>query len=129
MANTLVAAAPAPNEERYARLFDEMQQCKRDLREAIDQQEATSDVLKVISQSGADVDPVLQMLVETAARICEADHAAISHLYGGRNRTAATIGYSAEFKEYVTRNPSVLQRSTVSGRARLERRIVQIEDA
>ncbi len=129
MTDTLVAAPPAPNEQRYAKLFDELQQRTRDLEEALDQQAATSDVLKVISQSGADVDPVLQMLVETVARICEADHAAISRLYGGRNRTAATIGYSAEFKEYVTRNPSVLQRSTVSGRARLERRIVHIEDA
>src|SRR5437879_9270833 len=120
MSDTLLAPGPAPTD--YARIVDEMQRRTRGLQEALEHQAATNDVLRVISQSGTDIDPVLRMLVETAARICQADHAAISRLYGGRSRTAATIGYSTQFKEYVTRHPGVLQRATVSGRARLERR-------
>jgi len=129
MSDALFAPGPAPTLEHYVRLFDELQRRTRDLQEALQHQAATNDVLRVISQSGTDIDPVLRMLVETAARICQADHAAISRLYGGRSRTAATIGYCTEFKEYVTRHPGVLHRATVSGRARLERRIVHIEDA
>jgi PAS domain S-box-containing protein len=130
MSDTLLPTPPSTNDERFEHLTHELlQQRTRELQEAIEQQAATSEVLKVISQAGADLDPALQMLVDTAARICGADHGAISRLYGGRSRTTATIGYSAEFREYVTRNPGVLQRGSVSGRARLERRIVHVEDA
>src|SRR6266436_1118872 len=105
MSDTLLAPGPAPTD--YARIVDELQRRTRDLQEALEHQAATNDVLRVISQSGTDIDPVLRMLVETAA----------------------TVGYSTQFREYFTHHPGVLQRATVSGRARLERRIVHIEDA
>jgi hypothetical protein len=96
MSDTLLPTPPSTNDERFEHLTHELlQQRTRELQEAIEQQAATSEVLKVISQAGADLDPALQMLVDTAARICGADHGAISRLYGGRSRTTATIGYSA----------------------------------
>ena len=100
-----------------------------ELREASEMQRATSDVLWAIRRAAGEIEPVLQILVKTAARICRADHAAISHLSNGRTRTAATTGYSDELKDYVLRHPEVLRRGTVASRARLERRVVQIEDA
>jgi signal transduction histidine kinase/ActR/RegA family two-component response regulator/HPt (histidine-containing phosphotransfer) domain-containing protein len=99
-----------------------------ELGDALEYQAATAEILQIISHSGTDIDPVLRRLVETVARLCGADHAAISRLADGRNRTVATIGYSQEFEEFIVRNPGLLGRGSVSGRARLERRIVHVED-
>src|SRR5262249_44505208 len=79
----------------------EIRERERDLRAALDFQSASDEVLKAISSSGgANIDALLNMLVRTAARICEADHAAITR-FAGRARAAATVGYSAEFIDYV----------------------------
>ena len=107
----------------------EIARLSAELREAAEMQQATGDVLWAIGRSRGEIDPVLQILVKTAARICKADHAAISHLSSGRTRTAATAGYSEELRKYVLAHPEVLRRGTVAGRARIERRVVQIEDA
>ena len=112
-----------------AELAAENDRLAAELRQARDYQAATAEVLQAISRSRADIDPVLQMLVETAARLCGADGAAIARLYGGGARASATTGYSDEFKDHVRQNPAVLQYGTVSSRARRERRIMQITDA
>src|SRR5437879_3814658 len=92
---------PAAPEAEIARLAAELQ-------EALDHQAATSDVLMAIRRAGGELDPVLEILVKTAARICKADHAAISRLYNDRNRTAATFGYPKELRDHILRNPEVL---------------------
>ena len=112
-----------------ARLLNDLQQRTSDLQESLEYQTATSDVLKVISQSGAELEPVLQTLVETAARICEADKAVLQQLRGGSYRMVASFGFMQEFKDYRARNPITPDRGTPIGRMTLDRRVVHIEDA
>ncbi|HZU89487.1 MAG TPA: GAF domain-containing protein, partial [Stellaceae bacterium] len=111
-----------------ARLLNEWRQRTRDLEEALAYQTATGDVLKVISQSGGELEPVLDTLVETAAHICQADSGFIFRLYNGL-RMVASFGIPAEYKDFQARNPIAPGRGTLAGRTALERRSVHIEDA
>src|SRR5215469_3416133 len=77
----------------------------RELDEARQQQAATADVLKVISQSGAELGPVLDTLVATAARICLADSGFIFRLQDGLCRMVASFGIPAEYKNFQASNP------------------------
>ena len=86
-------------------------------------------MLKVISRSGAELEPVLDTLVETAARICEADKAMIYRLSDGLYRTAASFGFPPEYKAFIGRNPITPSRGTLTGRTVIERRAAHIEDA
>src|SRR5215831_13825502 len=101
----------------------------RELDEARQQQAATADVLKVISQSGAELGPVLDTLVAAAARICLAESGFIFRLQDGLCRMVASFGIPAEYKDFQARNPIAPGRGTLAGRTVLERRAVQIEDA
>ncbi len=100
-----------------ARLITELRQRTHDLQELLEYQTATSDVLKVISRSGAELEPVLETLVETAARICEADKGVIVQQRGGLLHMAASFGFTPEFNEFVTRHPAPPGRGNISGRA------------
>ena len=110
------------------RLFDEVQTRTRDLAESLQQQTATADVLKTISRSAFDLPTVLDALIETAARMSDADHGAITREIDGAFFRAATYGYSTAFSDFIHTTPVQMDRSSVAGRALVGGRIVQIAD-
>jgi two-component system, NtrC family, sensor kinase len=111
------------------RLLNELRQRTNDLTESLQQQTATADVLKVISRSTFDLKAVLNALVESAARLCEADMAAIPRLIGSDLHHFASYGYTPDFQEFLEQHPIVPGRGTATGRAALEGRTVHIPDA
>ena len=110
------------------RLFDEVQARTRDLTESLQQQTATADVLKVISRSTFDLQTVLQTLVESAARLCDADKVNITRQRDGVFYRAEAYGFSQEFMDYVKDVPIKAERGSAFGRALLEGRAIHIPD-
>src|SRR5262249_17015661 len=104
------------------RLFNET-------KEALSQQTATGDVVKVISRSTFDLRTVLKTLIESAARLCDADKGNITRAKDGVfYRAAESVGYSREFIDHLKDKPIESDRGSATGRALYEARVIHIPD-
>jgi signal transduction histidine kinase len=117
------------------RLFTELQEKNRALTDAhaqvtesLDQQTATSEVLKVISRSAFELQPVLETLIESAVRLCGADKGLIYRQDGDLYRAAVSYGHSPQWQQVIEQYPIAQDRTSAVGRAVLDRRVVHIYD-
>ena len=112
-----------------ARLLNELRQRTADLTESLEQQTATSEVLGVISRSKFELQPILQSVVDTAARLCRAEAAGIFRLESGLYRFAAGYSLDPAYVEIEQQTPISPGPGTVVGRAALSWKVARIDDA
>jgi GAF domain-containing protein len=111
-----------------ARLLNELRQRTADLSESLEQQTATADVLRVISSSPTDIQPVLEAIVRTAGKLCDAEYAILYRLRDGKYHPECWNNAVAEWVQYLLDHPLSVGRGSLVGRTALERRAVHILD-
>jgi hypothetical protein len=127
--NRSSALRPARSGNSFvADLQEKLERQARELEEAHDQQAATAEVLRVISSSKFDLQPVLDTLLETAVRLCGADIGVIRRRDGDSYPLAATFGYKPEWRTDSERYPSAPTRGSIFGRTVIERQTVHVPD-
>src|SRR5262249_43185772 len=99
-----------------------------ELRESLQQQTATSDVLKTISRSTFDLQTVLDTLIESATRLCAVDQGVIFLRDGDVLRLRASFGFTPEAVEWARAHPMLPNRGSATGRVALEGKPVHIHD-
>ena len=112
-------------DQQLAESAKELQDCQRQLTEALEQQTATSEVLGVIASSPTDLQPVLDVVCENAARLCDATNAVIHHVNGDCFQRIAHYGDVPEISPF---GSHPLNRFTPSGRAILDRQTIHVND-
>ena len=110
------------------RLLNELRQRTDDLSEALEYQTATSEVLNVISRSPNELRRVLDTILQTAGRLCEADYACFFKLQDGKYHVAAANNAEAAYVKFLLEHPISPDRTSCVGRAAVERRTVHLPD-
>ena len=110
------------------RLFEAEQHRTAELSEALEQQTATSEVLKVISSSQGDLEPVFQAMLENAVRICDASFGMLFRIDDGLVSAEAMVGVPPQFAEFWHRGPQRPGPRTALGRTVEKRQTVHVAD-